>query len=194
MKFISGRAVGTALIASLALAAQASAHAEISPPTVQKGDAQVFTLAVPTEEEGATTTSVQLTVPDGFGIDSFVAAPGWKRSVQATGKGEEAVVQQVTWTGGSTPTGEDSAFSFLASPTKEGDYTFKVRQTYSNGKVVDWSGAEDSDTPSPTITAVSDLGGGGGSDTLAIVALILAGLALLIAIGAFVSKSGRPLT
>ena len=37
---------------------------------------QLFTLAVPTEKEDATTTKVVLTVPDGFSIDSFVAAPG----------------------------------------------------------------------------------------------------------------------
>ena len=33
-------------------------------------------------EGDATTTKVVLTVPDGFSIDSFVAAPGWKRDVQ----------------------------------------------------------------------------------------------------------------
>ena len=85
--------------------------------------------------------------PSGFPIDSFVPAPGWKREVQQTGSGEEAVIPKVTWTGGSMPTGEDSVFQFLASPTSSKTYTFAVRQTYSDGSVVDWSGPESSDTP-----------------------------------------------
>ena len=70
----------------------------ISPPVALANDGQLFTLAVPTEKENATTTKIVLTVPDGFSIDSFVAAPGWKRDVQQTGSGENAVIQKVTWT------------------------------------------------------------------------------------------------
>ncbi|MCW2968503.1 MAG: nuclear export factor [Solirubrobacteraceae bacterium] len=179
-----GRTALSATVLSLGLAgvlaAQASAHAEVSPPTVQKGASQVFTLAVPTEEDNATTTSIVLTVPSGFGIDSFEAEPGWKRSVLATGSGEDAVVQKVTWTGGKTPTGEDSVFRFLADPAKGGDYTFKVQQTYSNGKIVDWSGPESADTPAPVIKAVDSIGGGGSSSTIGVIALIVAALALVL--------------
>ena len=56
-----------------------------------------------------------------------------------------------------------------------------MRQTYSDGSVVDWSGPESSDTPAPHVEAVSSLGGG-GSSTLAIVALVVAGVALVVAI------------
>ena len=51
-------------------------------------------------------------------------------------------------------------------------YTFGVRQTYSDGTVVEWTGTESSDTPSPAIKGVSSLGGGSGS-TLAIVAIVI---------------------
>ena len=91
---------GLALLATLGFASTAWAHAAISPPTAETGVLQQFTLAVPTEEEGATTTEIQLTVPDGVAIDSFEAAPGWTRTVKATGSGEDAVINQVTWTGG----------------------------------------------------------------------------------------------
>ena len=193
MKFRS--AIAAALLAGGALAAQAGAHAEVSPTVAQKGSSELFSLVVPTEEEGATTTSVELTVPDGFGIDSFEAAPGWKRSVQATGSGEEAVVQKVTWTGGKTPTGEDSVFRFLASAAKTGDNTFEVRQSYSNGKVVDWSGPESSDTPSPVVRSVTSVAGGGGSSTtLGTIALIVAGLALVLALAGLAARGGRELT
>jgi hypothetical protein len=94
-----------AAVAALALPAAAFAHAHVSPSVVVKGHSEVFTLAVPTEKDGATTTSIELTPPTGFNIDSFVPSPGWKRTVQQSGSGEDAVVTKVTWTGGSVPTG-----------------------------------------------------------------------------------------
>ena len=125
-----------AAFAALACAESASAHARMSPPVALANEGQVFTLAVPTEKEGATTTSIELTPPTGFSIDSFVPVPGWKRTVQQTGSGEEAVITKVTWSGGAVPTGEDAAFSFIASTTGTGTYTFGIRQTYSDGPVV----------------------------------------------------------
>ena len=165
------------------------AHARISPVVVESKQLQLFSLAVPTEKEKLTTTKIELTVPQGFGIDSFVPSPGWTRQVQQTGSGEDAVIQKVTWSGGKVPTEEDSLFQFLASPSSSKTYTFQVRQTYSDGSVVDWSGPESSDSPSPTIEAKDSLGGG-GSSTLAIVALILGGAALVVAIVGLVSRRG----
>jgi uncharacterized protein YcnI len=182
--------VALASIAALVVAASASAHAKVSPPVVLAKMAQVFTLAVPTEKENASTTKIELTLPAGFSIDSFVPSDGWKRSVDQTGSGENAVIQKVTWSGGNVPTGEDAAFQFLALTDASKTYTFGVRQTYSDGSVVDWSGPESSDAPAPTIDARSSLGGGGGSSTLAIVALIVSAIGLGVAILALVSRSG----
>jgi uncharacterized protein YcnI len=168
-----------ATIAVLVFATGAWAHAEISPVVTKAKAGQVFTLAVPTEEEGATTTKIELTPPAGFAIDSFAPSPGWKRELQQTGSGEAAVIQKVTWSGGSVPTGEDAIFQFIASPNSSKTYRFAVRQTYSNGKVVDWAGPESSDTPAPTVEAKSSLGGG-GNQILAIVALVVGALGLLV--------------
>ena len=63
------------------------------------------------------------------------------------------MIQKVTWSGGKVPTDEDAVFRFIGSLDSDKTYTFQVRQTYSNGKVVDWSGSESSDTPAPTIEA-----------------------------------------
>ena len=63
-------------------------------------------------------------------------------------------------------------------------------QTYSNGEVVRWIGPEGSDNPAPTVTvqaagasaaqpAVAATSDDSGSDTLAIVALIVGALGLL---------------
>jgi uncharacterized protein YcnI len=166
--------------AGLALPAIASAHARISPAVSLAGKLQLYSLAVPTEKSGLTTSKLVMTVPSGFGIDSFVPPPaGWHMHVAQTGGGDNAVVTKVTWTGGKTPTGEDSLFQFLAQPASAKDYTFQVEQTYSDGSIVDWAGAESSAAPAPTIEAASSLGGGGTS-TLTIVALIIGGLGLLV--------------
>jgi uncharacterized protein YcnI len=148
---------------------------------------------VPTEKEDASTVAVQLTPPDGFAIDSFAPSPGWKRQVKATGSGEELKVTQATWTGGSVPSEEDAVFSFLADPESSKTYSFKVRQTYSDGSVVDWSGPEDSDTPAPTVKAVSDLGGSSSSSTLSIVALVVGGIGVVLGGAALLSRGKRSL-
>ena len=179
-----------ATAAALVLTGPAWAHAEMSPSVVVAKRAQEYGLLVPTEKENATTTSVELTVPSGFAIDSFVPSPGWKRTEQTNGSGEEAIVQKVTWTGGKVPTGEVAAFHFLGTANDGKTYEFKVRQTYSDGSIVDWNGPESSETPAPTIEARSSLGGG-SSSTLGIVAIALAGVALLVAIVGVVAGSGR---
>jgi uncharacterized protein YcnI len=184
---------GTLLAATaggLVFAASAFAHAEMSPSVALAKNLQLFSLAVPTEKEDATTTKVELTPPSGFGIDSFVPAPGWKREEQTTGSGEDTTVQKVTWTGGKVPTEEDALFQFLASADSSKTYTFKVRQTYSDGTVVDWSGPESSDTPAPTVEAKSSLGGGGGSNTLAIVGIVIGALALVVALAGLLGRTG----
>ena len=166
-------------LAALVVATSASAHPRISPPVALAKAGTLFSLVVPTETDGLTTTKVVLTLPAGFSIDSFVASPGWTRSVVATGSGEAAVIQKVTWTGGKTPTGEDSLFQFLGQAAASKTYAFGVEQTYSDGSIVNWDGPESSDTPTATITAKSSLGGG-GSSPLALIALALAAVALIV--------------
>jgi uncharacterized protein YcnI len=178
-------------VAALVVAAAASAHAHISPPVAIAKQSQVYTLAVPTEKEDNATTQVELTVPQGFGIDSFVPSPGWKRTVRSTGSGENTVINKVTWSGGSVPTEEDAAFSFLGSPSSSKTYTFQVRQTYKDGSVVDWSGPESSDTPAPTLEAKSSLGG--GTSTIALIALVVGAIGVVLGVLALLAGGRRVL-
>jgi uncharacterized protein YcnI len=165
--------------AGLWLPAVASAHARVSPAVSVSGKLQLYSLAVPTEKAGLTTSAIVMTVPSGFGIDSFVPAPpGWRMQEQQTGSGDSAVVTKVTWTGGKTPTGEDSLFQFLAQPASAKTYTFQVQQTYSDGSIVNWAGSESSAYPAPTIEVASSLGGSGVS-VLTIIALVVGVLGLL---------------
>ncbi|MBV8952662.1 MAG: DUF1775 domain-containing protein [Solirubrobacterales bacterium] len=178
-------------LGALALAATAGAHARVSPAVSLSGKLQLYSLAVPTEKDGLTTTKVVLTVPSGFGIDSFVPPPlGWTQQVQQSGSGQNAVITRATWTGGKTPTGQDSLFQFLAQPSSAKTYTFQVQQTYSDGSIVNWSGAENSDAPAPTIEAKSSLGGGGAS-VLTIIALIVGVLGLAAGGLALLSRGSR---
>ena len=179
------------LIAGLTMPASATAHARVSPPVSVAGKLQLYSLAVPTEKSGVTTAKVVMTVPAGFGIDSFAPPPpGWTMHVQQTGSGNSAVFTKVTWTGGSTPTGEDSLFQFLAQPSSTGTYTFQVQQTYSDGSIVDWAGPESSAAPAPTIQAASSLGGGGGISVLTIIALVVGVLGLVAGGFALIGGSG----
>jgi uncharacterized protein YcnI len=182
--------LGVAAVAALVFAASAAAHARVSPAVSLSKELQLYSLTVPTEKSNLRTMKIVLTAPNGFGIDSFVPSPGWHRVIQQTGSGESAVVTKVTWTGGKVPTGEDSLFQFLAQPAKSGTYTFNVEQTYSDGSIVNWTGPESSADPAPKIDAKSSLGGGGTS-TLAIVALVVGALAIVLAGIALVSGGGK---
>lgn len=171
--------------AALVWAAAASAHAIVAPAVSVAGKLQLYSLVVPTEKEGVTTTKIALTVPAGFSIDSYVPSPGWKQT---------AAGNTTTWAGGATPTEEDSLFQFLAEPAHSGTYTFQVQQTYSDGTVVNWTGSESSDDPAPAIEVKTSLGGGGSSrSTLAFVALALGVLGILVGAVALLAKGGREL-
>jgi uncharacterized protein YcnI len=187
----AARALVAAAGAGLLLPAVASAHARVSPAVSVANKLQLYSLAVPTEKTGLTTSKVVMTVPSGFGIDSFVPPPpGWQMSQRTAGTSDSAVVTRVTWTGGKTPTGEDSLFEFLAQPSSTGTYAFHVRQTYSDGSIVDWSGPESSAAPAPTIDVQDSLGGGGGTPVLSIVALIVGLLGLVAGGFALASRGG----
>jgi uncharacterized protein YcnI len=176
---------------ALVFTSAAFAHAGLSPGVVQTGTSQEFTLTVPTEEEGTTTTTVELTAPDGLSIFSFEDSPGWKREEVTEGSGEERTIRQVTWSGGTVPTEHLAVFRFVGVVDAAKTLEVKVRQTYANGKVVDWSGSEDSEAPAPRVEGVSSLGGS-SSSTLTIVALVVAGIALLLAVLGLATR-GRPL-
>src|SRR5204862_7955363 len=134
---------------------------------------------------------IERTVPSDFPIDSVEPPPGgWTMKVRASGSGEEETIQGVTWAGGHVPTGQAAMFRFAAQANKTGTITFAVRQTYSDGSVVDWNGPESSDTPAPTVESLDSFGGGGTS-TLEIVVLVLAIAALVVAVIALVAGRGE---
>ena len=85
---------------------------------------------------------------------------------------------------------DDSLFQFLAEPASSGTYTFQVKQTYSDGSIVNWSGSESSEAPAPTIEAKSSLGGG-GTPVATIIAIVLGALGVILGGGRAVHPRWR---
>jgi uncharacterized protein YcnI len=166
-----------AIALALVLSAAAFAHPSVSPAVVELGATQTFALAVPTEKEGVTTTQVELLPPAGFEIEAFVPVAGWERTAERAGTGETARVSKVVWTGGKTPAGEATVFQIVGTAAEAKTYAFGVRQTYSDGTVVSWTGGAGSETQAARLEAQTTLGGGGG--TLAVVAFVIATAALV---------------
>ncbi len=201
----------TALLMALA-APVACAHVTLQPKTAAAGAYAVETVRVPNETEDAVTTKVQVQMPAGFADALYAATPGWGVTVRKeklatpvqTDDGEITEgVAEITWTADSEADGIQPGqfLDFPLSvqiPGQAGDtLTFKALQTYSDGKVVRWIGAEGSDFPAPTVkvTAQADDHAAAAapkattvvkkeeaSNTLAIIAIALAAAALLAAL------------
>ena len=197
MKRISMRrafAYAGVFAATLAFAPSAFAHAELFPSSVSAGDGQLLMLTVPNEKEDVSTTEIQITIPEGFELEHVAPVSGWTPEVAGSHHedGGEEGASSVTWKG--ELNGEELAvLPFTGVPKNPGEYKFDVRQTYSDGSVVEWSGSEASDTPAALITATSAASSSGGSDdtakTLGIIALVLGGIALVV--GGVALVSGR---
>lgn len=113
------------LIAALALAPSAFAHAAIDPDTAKAGKPTAIRLFVPTESETAATVAVRVTAPAGMTLSGTTS---WRGRTRGT----------VTLT-------------FTAEAAKGGDYALRVEQRYSDGRKVAWDGPESSDNPAPVL-------------------------------------------
>lgn len=200
----------TAALAAGALLLPGSAfgHVALEPPSVSPGELAHVDMSVPNERDDATTTKVDVKLPPGFLEVSYRPVPGWKGRVEehklpkpvVTSEGEKVTseVSRITFTAGrgaAIGPGQFQDFSLaLLAPDKPGaTLAFKVLQTYSDGQVVRWIGPPDAGEPAPLLKLVSSGGGantdattaaeedgGDSSDTLAIVALVVGGLALVV--------------
>jgi uncharacterized protein YcnI len=170
----------------VAVAVPASAHVAIDPASAPKG-AEAVTLAfnVPNEKDNATTTKVEIVLPEGKPL-TFVSAepiPGWQVATQKTklatpvtseeGDVTEAV-SRVTWSGGTIGAGQFQQFVLRVGPLPDDadSLEFKALQTYSDGEVVRWieatpAGGAEPDHPAPTLelTAAESSANGGHTDT-----------------------------
>lgn len=163
--------VVTALTAAgvLAAAGAASAHVTVHPESYAKGATDgVLTFRVPNEEDGASTTKVQVFLPTDRPVLGVMVHPqdGWTAKVTTTklktpvktddGTITEAV-SAVTWTGGKIGAGqyEDFDVAFGQLPENGDQLVFKTLQTYSDGNVARWieapTSGDEPENPAPVL-------------------------------------------
>ena len=159
----------TALAIPLALAGTAAlAHVKLTPAQAPAGSAIRAVLAVPHGCEGAATTSLSVTLPDGFYLAKPMPKPGWTLTTQ---DGDYAApyddhgtmraqgVRRIAWTGELPDAWYDE---FVFTGTLGGDLApgatlyFPVEQTC-GARVEHWTGvpaAEGAavDDPAPALT------------------------------------------
>jgi uncharacterized protein len=161
------RRIAIALVAlsTLMVPAAASAHVSLHPNAVPTGANATLDIRVPNEMDNATTTKLQVKFPPGFIGVATEPPPGWTskvltskltKPVQTDDGPIDTQVSEVQWTarsGAGIPPGQFANFAISVAVPGRADQTltFKTLQTYSNGKVVRWIGAPDSDQPAPTI-------------------------------------------
>ena len=225
------RAVWLVALGGLCLASAAQAHVSLHPNTLPAGSFPTIDLRVPSEEPKANTSKLAVQFPRGFLDVSTGYLPGWTSKVITQKlarpvKTDEGTVteqvREVVWSGGRIPPGSFLDFPMSTSPPG-GDagktLTFKVVQTYDNGKKARWIGPPGSDQPAPTVNitakggVVQDVAGTeagpgstqtatpaaatttkqskGASKGLGIAALVVAIVALLAGLGALALALGR---
>jgi len=204
-----------ALAAALMAPAAAGAHVTVQPDHAAAGAFTRLDVRVPTERDNASTVKVDLQLPPGFAEASYQRVLGWTVKVTKTklaqpiktddGEVTEGV-SRITWTAKRTadgiPPGAFQDFGLSVQvPGKAGDaLTFKALQTYSDGQVVRWIGAQDSDTPAPIVTvtgaqvtpaatATPTAANTSSSNGLSITALVVGALGLLTAVAALVATT-----
>jgi periplasmic copper chaperone A len=160
-------AAAAAAASALAAPAAADAHVTLQPNTAAAGAFTVENVRVPNERDKASTVKVDLQLPHGFVFASYEPKIGWSvkvtkaklaKPIQTDDGPIDEEVRRITFTGHG-PNGKIGPGQFMDFPLsvqipgKAGDkLTFKAIQTYSNGEVVRWIGAPDSDTPAPIVT------------------------------------------
>ncbi|MEA2256886.1 MAG: hypothetical protein QOG35_2931 [Solirubrobacteraceae bacterium] len=151
--------------ALLAVPAAAQAHVSLHPNVLPVGANATVDLRVPNELDNASTTKLQIKFPDGFLDVSTQPPPGWTSKVVTTKLAKPVqtddgpVTTQVSElvltarSGGGIAPGHFADFPmlFVVPGRAGGQLTFKTVQTYGNGKVARWIGAQSADQPAPWV-------------------------------------------
>lgn len=171
---LTGAAV---LVGVLGLAAPAAAHITVNPSQATSGDYPRLDFRVPSESDTASTTEVEVVLPEDAPIASVSLArvPGWTSRVEMApvdpplevhGAQVTEAVSRIVWTADSPEVGVQPG-EFIDFPVRMGplpdvdQMVFKSLQTYSDGGVVRWievpvPGEDEPATPASVLTLVAD--------------------------------------
>ncbi|MEV1331098.1 YcnI family protein [Micromonospora costi] len=165
-------ALGAVATAVLGFAAPASAHVTVNPKEATQGGYGRIAFRVPNESDTASTTKVEVVLPENapVGSVSTMPVPGWtvaveKRKVDPPidvhGSQITEAVSKLTWTASANAgvkPGEFQEFPVSLGPLPQVDtMVFKTLQTYSDGNVSRWieeptPGGEEPEDPAPVLT------------------------------------------
>lgn len=139
------------LLSIVFFAGSASAHVTVQPKEASQGAYEVFTVRVPTEKE-VPTVKVEVKIPAEVTISRFEPKPDWTYEItrDATDK-----ITSVVWTaaGSGLASTEFGEFKMSGKVADDAELiSWKAYQTYEDGSVVEWVGAESSDTPASVTT------------------------------------------
>jgi uncharacterized protein YcnI len=163
--------LGASFAGVLAAAAPAAAHVTVDPGEATQGGYTRVAFRVPTESDTASTTRLEVFLPEDAPIASVstMPVPGWTVAVQrkppakpVTEEGGQPaeVVSKITWTAtaaAAVKPGQFQEFPVSLGPLPEAErLVFKALQTYSDGNVVRWieapaDGAEEPEHPAPVL-------------------------------------------
>ncbi|MGY1782817.1 YcnI family copper-binding membrane protein [Geodermatophilus sp. SYSU D01036] len=180
-------AVLTALVASVVVAATASAHVTVSSADAAAGGYGKLTFRVPNESDTASTVSVRISIPEDQALASLrtLPVPGWTVVTTAAelpepvdNHGTEitsyvSVVEFRADAGGGIAPGQFQEFSLSGGPFPDADtLSFPTVQTYSDGTESAWieptvEGQEEPENPAPTLTLAAAPGDTTDTDTAA---------------------------
>ncbi|MGH8902344.1 MAG: YcnI family protein [Egibacteraceae bacterium] len=157
---IARRTVCVAVLAAALIllpASAALAHVTVRADNTTPGGFAKYTVRVPNESDSASTTEIEVRMPDGFGQASVQPKPGWRMQLEGG---------VLTISGGKISPGQFDEFSFSArNPEAAGDLTFPAIQTYDDGTVANWTGQPDAEEPAPVVkiagTPQAEHSGGG---------------------------------
>jgi len=174
-------AAGAAVL--VLVAAPGWAHVEVDPGTATQGGYTALSFRVPSESDSASTTRIQLFLPQDHPLASVSVRPhpGWKAKVVtrkldaplSTDDGQVTEgVASITWTPDSPrdalKPGQYDDFDVSVGPLPDvPTLTFKVLQTYSDKSVVRWidppaaNGQPEPEHPAPTLTLLPASAGAG---------------------------------
>ncbi|MET8277390.1 YcnI family protein [Micromonospora sp. NPDC005174] len=162
-------AVATAV---LGFAGPASAHVTVNPKEATQGGYARVAFRVPNESDTASTTKLEVVLPENapVGSVSTIPVPGWtvateKRKVNPPidvhGSQLTEAVSKITWTAtgdAAVKPGQFQEFGVSMGPLpKVESMVFKTLQTYSDGNVSRWidepqPGGEEPEKPAPVLT------------------------------------------
>ncbi|WP_330464100.1 YcnI family protein [Micromonospora zamorensis] len=179
-----------AATAVLGFAGPASAHVTVNPKEATQGGYARVAFRVPNESDTASTTKLEVVLPENapVGSVSTMPVPGWtvameKRKVdppiEVHGSQLTEAVSKITWTAtgdAAVKPGQFQEFPVSMGPLPQVDsMVFKVLQTYSDGNISRWidppaPGAEEPENPAPVLTLTAAAAPGGSAAPSAAVA------------------------